>query len=301
MGIIAKAGARFQVEPLVLDAQARRDAPGQFVRLTDGMVHYEIAGPTGGQPIVLLHGFSVPYFIWDPTFAALAVADFRVLRYDLYGRGYSDRPDTVYDHDLYDRQLVELLAALDVALPVGLVGLSMGGPLAAVFTDRHPGQVRKLCLIDPAGFPQKRMALAGLITAPLLGELLMGLFAEKVIIAGLKNDMQDAQSTPDYAEKCRLQMRYRGFRRALLSTLRNGVLDDKSEVYRRLGKQGPPVLLIWGREDKIIPLAVSELARAAMPQANFHAIDEAGHIPHYEKPEVVHPLLIAFFRQDSTA
>ncbi|MGB7874199.1 MAG: hypothetical protein WBL25_07430, partial [Anaerolineales bacterium] len=75
-----------------LNEAARAGAPGSFVQLSDGCSHYELGGPPDGQPVVLVHGFSVPYFIWDPTFSFLTECGFRALRYDLFGRGYSDRP-----------------------------------------------------------------------------------------------------------------------------------------------------------------------------------------------------------------
>ncbi len=155
-------------ETRVLDDQARLAAPGEFIRLPDGMVHYELKGPADGQPVVLVHGFSVPYYIWDPTFPALAAAGFRVLRYDLFGRGYSDRPDLPYTMDLFVRQLRGLIEALQLKVPLDLVGLSMGGPISAGFTDRHPELVRKLCLLDPAGFQTGKpllYRLAGLTRA----------------------------------------------------------------------------------------------------------------------------------------
>src|SRR4051794_2812976 len=83
-------------ETRALDDAARRDAPGKFVRLSDGMTHYRIDGPDSGRTIVLAHGFSVPLYIWDSTAAALASAGYRVVRYDAYGRGFSDRPDVEY-------------------------------------------------------------------------------------------------------------------------------------------------------------------------------------------------------------
>jgi len=107
-----------------LDAEARSGAPGQFIELTEGTVHYELAGPSHAQTVVLVPGFSVPYRIWDPTFEALVRAGFQVLRYDLFGRGYSDRPDTQYNQDLFDLQLSNLLEALEINKPVDLVGLS---------------------------------------------------------------------------------------------------------------------------------------------------------------------------------
>src|SRR5919109_740116 len=69
----------------------------------------EAAGEDGLSDVVLVHGFSVPFFIYDPTFEFLTRAGFRVLRYDLFGRGFSDRPKARYNIDLFVRQLGELL------------------------------------------------------------------------------------------------------------------------------------------------------------------------------------------------
>src|SRR5262245_49681612 len=90
-----------------LDQATRSSLSGQFAKLSDGYTHYEIGGPAGGRVVVLAAGFSVPYYIWDPTFEALTKAGFRVLRYDYYGRGYSDRPPIPFDDEMYVRQLDE--------------------------------------------------------------------------------------------------------------------------------------------------------------------------------------------------
>lgn len=294
---MAKRDFRFRGESQVLDAAARSTVSGSFVELPDGITHYEMAGPPEGRLVVLVHGFSVPYYIWDPTFAALVQAGFRVLRYDLYGRGYSDRPDAVYNQDLFVGQLRHLLTALHVDRPVDLVGLSMGGAISVTFTDRHPEMVNKLCLISPAGLPMKRPALAGLVEAPLFGEWFMNLFGDQMLVDWLRGDFRQPEKFPEYQKKYRLQMKYVGFKRALLSTIRSGFLSDMTEAYRRVGQQRRPVLLIWGREDKAIPFSTSEKVRAAIPQVEFHAIDDAGHISHYERPEIVNRLLMEFLRK----
>lgn len=277
-----------------LDEAARSSAPGRFVPLTHGRTHYDIGGPPDGQAVVLVPGFSVPFYVWDPTFAALVAAGFRVLRYDLYGRGYSDRPDVVYDLDLFDRQLPELLEAVGVRAPVDICGVSMGGVIAAAFADRHPQRVRRLCLVDPAGL-RRRVPLSGrLLQAPLLGELIMALFGDRMLLAGTAQDLAAPERFPEYVENYRLQMRYAGFKRALLSTMRTLLLCDMTDLYGSVGRGGRPVLVVWGREDRTVPLALSAELRRAMPRAQFHIIEGAGHVPHYERPEVVNPLLIAF-------
>src|SRR4029453_5740848 len=73
----------------------------------------------------------------------------RVARYDYYGRGFSDRPNVRYTADLFDRQMLQLLDSLGWTGPVDIVGLSMGGPVTAEFTGRHPERVRSLTLADP--------------------------------------------------------------------------------------------------------------------------------------------------------
>ncbi len=109
-------------EPDRLDDAARSVAGGSFVRLSDGYTHYEVAGPEDAETVVLVHGTTVPLFLWDRNVEELASAGWRVVRYDLYGRGLSDRPDARYDLNLYVRQLEELLAHVAPSGPVDLVG-----------------------------------------------------------------------------------------------------------------------------------------------------------------------------------
>ena len=129
--------ADLEVHPM--DATARADAPGQFIELSDGITHYELSGLADGPVVILVHGFSVPYYIWDTTFAELTGAGFRVLRYDLYGRGFSDRPRIDYDGALFERQIVELIESLELEEPLDIVGLSMGGAVVVRLpTSRWP-------------------------------------------------------------------------------------------------------------------------------------------------------------------
>jgi pimeloyl-ACP methyl ester carboxylesterase len=279
-----------------LDEATRSSASGSFLRLSDGCTHYELGGPQTGLPVVLVHGFSVPYFIWDPTFAFLTASGFRVLRYDLFGRGYSDRPNLRYDVDLFCKQLRELLDTLGLDR-VNLIGLSMGGPISATFTARHPERVRKLVLVDPAGAsPVTFSRVLKAATTPGFGELALGLFGSGSLSKGVKSDFYDPAHVKAFVQRYMVQMQYKGFMRALLSTMRTGMLGDFMEEYRTVGEQGTPTLLFWGRDDKTVPFKHSDTIRSAIPQSEFHAFDRCGHIPHYEKPEEANPLLLEFLK-----
>ena len=78
-------------ESLTLDYTARRTHKGSFIELTDGYTRYELEGD-GDDCFVLVHGFSSPYFIYDNLYESLLARGYQVLRYDLIGRGLSDRP-----------------------------------------------------------------------------------------------------------------------------------------------------------------------------------------------------------------
>jgi len=81
------------------------------------------------------------------------------------------------------------------------------------------------------------------------------------------------------------------------STILNFLSVDNTGAFAELGKSGKPVLLIWGRADQTVPFSVSDDVRKAIPQAEFHAIDDAAHLPFYEHPEIVNPILIEFLRR----
>jgi len=277
-----------------LNEVTRKEAGGSFAALPNGVTHYEMAGPENGQPVVFVHGFSVPCFIFDPTFSPLANAGFRAIRYDLFGRGYSDRPHAKYNIDLFVNQLADLLNALRLG-QVDLIGLSMGGPITTAFTDKHPERVRKHVLIDPAGV--RAVALSSLLKAVELryvGELLLGLFGSETMIKGAASDFFSPALIEEFRARYAVQMQYRGFKRAILSSIRSGMLGSFYEYYLRVGRLRKPTLLFWGKDDTTVPFEYSNDLLAAMPHATLHAVEKSGHIPHYEKPGVINPILEKF-------
>lgn len=279
-----------------LTDDVRAETSGAFVQLSDGITHYEIGGPKDGPAVCLVHGFSVPYFIWDPTFEFLTRAGYRVLRYDLFGRGFSDRPKLRYDIDLFCKQLRDLLDTLGFDA-VTLVGLSLGGPISASFTERFPQQVQKLVLIDPAG--ARPVILTKAISSelmPVLKGLVSGLFRSEKKVGEVGNNFFNPGQLKTFTEKYMVQMKYKGFARAILSTMHNGMLGDFTSAFRKVGEMGIPALLFWGCEDKTVPFTHNKDIRKAIPQIEFHAFEDCGHIPHYERPDEANPILLKFLK-----
>jgi pimeloyl-ACP methyl ester carboxylesterase len=288
----------YRDETKELNDLTRKEASGSFIQLSDGFTHYDLSNPKAENIVVLVHGFSVPYFIYDPTFEFLTQSGFCVLRYDLFGRGFSDRPETRYNIHLFIRQLGDLLDALHFTQPVTLVGLSTGGPITAAFTALHPERVNKLVLIDPIGAkPLPILPLLEVAAMPIVGETIIGLLGSEGMVKKIASDFFERELVEEFQAQYLAQMHFKGFKRAILSTIRNHMLDSFIDYYQRVGKMEKPVLLFWGRNDTTVPFKHSDTLRKAIPNIEFHAIEHCGHIPHYEKPEEVNPILLEFMRK----
>lgn len=287
----------YRDEKKELNDETRQNAPGAFMQLADGVTHYELGGNESGELVTLIHGFSVPYFIYDPTFKFLTESGFRVLRYDLFGRGFSDRPATRYNIDLFVDQLTGLLDALRLTRPVNLIGLSLGGPIAATFTLQHPERVNKLVLIDPAGArPISLSPVYRVAKLPIVAETILSLVSSEAIIKSAAKDFFDPALVEHFMSKYKVQLEYKGFKHAVLSTVRHGMLGSFINTYTTLGKMDKRVMLLWGRDDMTVPFEHSHALRAVLPNVEFHDFENCGHIPHYEKPDEVNPLLLEFLR-----
>ena len=281
-------------ERLDLDQSVRNAAPGQFARLTDGYTHYEIGGPPEGRVVVLAAGATVPYYIWDPTFTALVGAGFRVLRYDYYGRGYSDRPDIPFTQDLYVRQLAELLDAVHITQPIDLAGLSFGGSVITSVADRYPTRVRSLIYVDPAF--REPLTLSPLESMPRVWSFVTAIMEERWWADGQMGDFLHPERFPDWPARYRVQLQYRGFRRARLSDLSANTASDQRDEVQRVGRVRRPVLVVWGKQDPNVPFEFSESLMRQLPFARLVAVEDSGHLPQWEQPDIVQPAVIEFLR-----
>lgn len=282
-------------EPLRLD-DAARAAGNRFVSLPAGQTHYEVTGPDDGPTVILVHGTTTPAFGWDRNVAALADAGLRVVRYDLYGRGLSDRPDTDYGLDLYVAQLRGLVDHVAPGRSVDLVGFSLGGMVVTDFAIRHPDLVRRVALIAPAGVGTDMPLVAKLAAAPVLGEYLMRLVGTRHL-RPTRRDFAHPERHAGFDAAYFETIRFEGSRRAVLETVRDVPFNDYDDGFRRLGALDKPVALIWGRQDAVVPFDSSAGVRDLVRPSTFVPVDDAGHMVAYEQPGIVNAALIEFVSQ----
>lgn len=272
-----------------MDAAARVNVNGQFIALTDGITHYERGGTDTGKIVILVHGFSVPYYIWNGTYDSLVQHGFHVIRYDEFGRGFSDRPDAVYNPALYRKQLFDLITSLQLKVPVNVAGVSFGGAVVTDFALHYPQLIDKIILIDPVfAFGRKQ-------DLEIIANYKMAIGHQKQA-AGQLEDFKYPERFTGWVEKYKVQMQYKGFRHALISTINNYSGDSIISNYRSLNALHKKILLIWGREDKTVPFNYSDSLQQIV-KVNFFAVDDAGHLPYLEQPLLVNEKIISFLKQ----
>ncbi len=300
--VLAAAGAYFYAQSSLgeLDDKARGKAPGQFIDLSDGKVHYQWHGPADGDVTVLVHGFSTPSFVWQGLLEPLAQAGLRVLTYDNYGRGWSDRPDIDNDADLFDRQLVELLESQGVTESFNLVGYSMGGAISVNFLARRPGRAKRLALIAPAGFPDPEGAMAkmmSLINLPVIGDWAMAVVGKGIMIDGMSRPRNQSTAIPDIVDRYIEQMSYRGYLRSLVSTIRHFPMTGLQAEYDIVGGHDYPVSAVWGDLDSVVPFSHAEHVKRAIPRVQMNVIEGGHHSITYKEHEKVATVLVEFLTE----
>ena len=277
-----------------LTPEARKGLPGQFVQLSNGFTHFQWHGPENGPVVVLVHGATQSSYIWDNVVPFLTEAGLRVLRYDNFGRGYSDRPRVRYDLDLYDKQLVELLDTLKVKTPISLVGFSQGGGITVTFAARHPKLVKKMILCAPVGFHVQLPFVAKLTRSPIIGDWMMTVFGKQVLLSQAGKHLNNKNMAKEICSKMAEQLKYKGYLPSLLSMLRNYPMHHMRYIYSQVAKYNIPTLLIWGDADCTVPFKHSEKILALMPTAKLEVIPGGNHTLIYEEAAKACPAMVKF-------
>ena len=261
------------------------DVQRDFATINGARLYYEVAG--NGPSVALLHGFTLDTRMWDDQFPALA-AHYRVVRYDLRGFGRSDLPSgEPYAHTDDLRALLEYLGLG----PAAVVGLSMGGGVAADFALAQPDLTRALVLIDaaisgyrwPTGWDEEIRRGAREQGFPVAKErwLAHGLF-----VPASEQPAVGARLAAIVAD-------YSGWH----WVNRNPIRSLEPPAIDRLGEIAAPTLAIVGERDLADFHAIEANLREQAPQAQIVVVPGVGHMANMEAPEEVNRHLLAFLRE----
>ncbi|KAI0083372.1 Alpha/Beta hydrolase protein [Irpex rosettiformis] len=216
------------------------DVEGGYVQLPLGRTRYWVVGPEDGEKLVLIHGLSVPSIIWKDVAPSLARKGYRILLYDLYGRGYTDAPLTTHTTSLYTTQLALLLQYLGPAWgKVSVVGISMGGGIAAAFCVQFPHLVTgKVALLAAAGVIEASdmSRTSRFLSSPLVQSITSS-YPFRMYLKHLAQTGPSPGDGDGVAELTRIQSAHlQGYNPALASCIRDGPIRNLAPVFAQLGR-----------------------------------------------------------------
>jgi len=254
-----------------------------------------------GPPVILIHGFGGSMWQWEYQQHPLS-QHFRVLTLDLPGAGLSDKPDIDYRPEQMLDFFVGFMEAVKIPQAT-LVGNSMGAGLAIGMALTHPARVAKLVLVD--GLPQHVIEK---LTSPSVKRALETrapswlvsfgntLFGGLMIESVLQEIVHDpVLLTPAVLERSNRNRQRPGLIKPIMAVRENLPLWE-SGFATRLSAITHLTLVLWGEEDRVFPIAVGEELHQTIKESRFIRIPKAGHIPQWERPDVVNQELISFIR-----
>ena len=286
--------AEVRFESVVKDAEFRAslDLPvdAAYAQLTQGFTYFRTSNMNNcDKALVLVHGFSVPSYIWDPTYDFLASKGQCVVTLDLYGRGFSDNPDVAYTDQLFATQVLELLDHLKIEKAT-LLGLSNGGRVISQIAGLAPERVEQLVYVASSGFRDVSRAANVDVNQEEI-DALVARYAE--LPAGQLSDFKDPTNFQDWDDKYAELLVHKGFARALISTRKNHDSRELDRIHAELQASDIPVTTLWGDSDTVVVYAeFSEKIERLLPKRVEYFVPESGHLPHMENQPHVEALLI---------
>ena len=246
-----------------------------------------------GAPVVFLHGLGASMYAWRRNLAAVAAAGFRVIAFDNRGFGLSDKPPAPYDNAAYARLAIALMDSLRLTDAV-LVGHSMGGAIAAQVAIEYPPRVRGLVLIGSAGLGAREPLLFRVARWPVLGPAALTLrgrgFTARLLRSTYFDPGKVTEADVDQYYAPVAQPEYGRALRGVLQQFRFTALEG------RLDRIAAPTLVLWGEEDRWVPIGLGRALAAGITRSAFVSVPRAGHSVQEEAPDEVNHLVIRFLK-----
>jgi pimeloyl-ACP methyl ester carboxylesterase len=269
----------------------------QYVKVGNVNTRFWASGDKG-TPVILVHGLGGSIENWVFNIEPLAQRH-RVYALDLKGFGRTDKLPLVKDLSTMLKFISDFMDTQNIS-KASLVGNSMGGGLALAFAIQLPQKVDKLVLVDNALMGRDVIVDFKILSLPIIGELLYKPSPKSG--AGLwRKIVFDASLVTDELVKSSYELAILpGAPKAMLAILRAGIgiRGQRANLTRPLldgaAKIAAPTLIIWGQQDKIIPVAHAQIAAKTIPNSRLQIFDKCGHMPQLERPDEFNKLVLEF-------
>lgn len=262
-------------ETVPIETLRQQEGISNVADLSNGKTRYQFDGPQNGDLVFLIHGGREPGWTWDEVAPLLHEAGYRTLRYDMFGRGYSDRPqDGAYDQAFFEHQALELLEELEITQPIHIVGYSFGAAIAARVTNARSSQIRSLSLLAPRyiAYP-----VPAVVRVPILGDVLIRYYVKPNALEEVRQFFQEAKLKKKYASRVGTPKNVVGNARAFSQFVLSDALSGTQEIYQQLKNAHVPVLIVSGDKDRSITSQHIEGVMSHVPHARQIYLADANH------------------------
>lgn len=252
-----------------------------------------------GDPLLCIHGFGASLYSWRNFIEPLA-KDYQLILIDLKGCGKSPKPlDKKYSTQDHAGLLYQFILEHDLR-NLTLIGNSFGGALSLLLSIMlvdagEAERLKSLILIDAGAYREYIPAYLKLLSVPLINLGVYLVPSRAAVRAILRKAYYDpTKITEEQIAAYAASIAAPGGKHALLETGKQLVPENFDELIKRYKDITVPTLVVWGRQDKIIPLKVGELLNRDIANSTLKIIEECGHAPQEEKPEETVPLVLEF-------
>jgi len=251
---------------------------GNFAELKNGYTYFNINNRSSENTLIFIHGFSVPSYIWDKTYNSAKEKGYKVIKLDLYGRGFSGNPSLDYTDELFANQVIELLEVLEIKTATFL-GLSNGGRVISKIADLKPNIVEKLVYVSASSFNSHKELENKNVSENEIKDFIENKYP--TISSGQLSDFKYPENYPNWDDKYEELLKYNGFARALISTLKNHVNLDSEN--KEISDSNKTVYTIWGDSDSVIVYnEIKNKLNKLLPNRFEYIVPNSGHLPHIE-------------------
>jgi pimeloyl-ACP methyl ester carboxylesterase len=273
------------------------DVEQHEVTLAGYRIFYQASG--SGRPLVLVHGVGGSSVSYQRNIPDLA-RRFRVYALDIPGHGRSEKPEAGYEAECSVPVLASFIREV-CGEPAALVGMSAGGLMSALTAAAYPELVTHLVLVSSAGLGRDIGISMRLLSLPVAAPFVEGMRpSPEGVRLSMRQVLHDPSSLSDEMAALLCEDRSRpGNARAMVQAIRSNVslfgLKRWRWHRRALGKVAAPVMIIWGRQDRIIPVRHAYRAyRWLGSRLRLHVLDRCGHWPPYERADEFNQLVLDF-------
>ena len=247
-----------------------KDNEYSFFINSQGKTAYYSIGNDISEPLILIHGVSVPSYYYKKIASNLSQIGYKVFVYDHFGRGFSDRPKIKYNMQAYQKQLNDFIDHLSIE-NVTLMGVSMGGALASNYAAKNPTKVKALILNVPFVGLQT-IGLSNFVSIPIFWEFYLRFFIINRMVERGHNLTEDNQD-PDHFIK---QFNIKGTQNSFSSLMKSFLDHDFYNDYKLLNEYKIPIHITYAPDDEDVPVDSILKAIELVPNAKIFSF-EGGH------------------------